>query len=82
MAASTLAVAGIVVLGLLFATGVVGWVLFIPLVVLATLPLGLALLGKLFSNTQPTVDPATGPATPSTAQASYDPVTDPSERGV
>ncbi len=76
MAASVLAVVGIIAIGLL-ATGVISWVLFVPLVILASLPLGIAVVAKLFSNAQPTVDPSTGPATPSTGEASYDPVNEP-----
>jgi hypothetical protein len=81
MAASVLGVAGVIGLVLVLA-GVLNPLLMIPIVILGALPLALGVLGKLFSHSQPTVDASTGPATPSTRQASYEPVTDPSERGV
>jgi hypothetical protein len=81
MAASVLGVAGLIGL-LLVLAGVLNPLLLIPIIVLASLPLALGVLGRLFSHSQPTVDAATGPATPTSAQASYEPVTDPSERGV
>jgi hypothetical protein len=81
MAASVLFVAGLIGLALV-ATGVVAPLLMIPIVVLAMLPLALGVVARLFAHSQPTVDASTGPATPSTRQASYDPVTDPADRGV
>ena len=81
MAASVLGAAGLIGLTLVLA-GVLNPLLLIPIIVFASIPLALGVLGKLFAHSQPTVDASTGPATPSTAQASYDPVTDPSERGV
>ena len=81
MAASILGVAGVVGLALVLA-GVLNPLLLIPIVILGALPLAIGVLGRLFSHSQPTVDASTGPATPSTAQASYEPVSDPSERGV
>ena len=81
MAASVLGAAGLIGLTLVLA-GILNPLLLIPIIVLASIPLALGVLGKLFSHSQPTVDASTGPATPSTAQASYDPVSDPSERGV
>ncbi len=81
MAASVLAVAGVIGLVLVLA-GVLNPLLIIPIIVLAALPLFLGVLGKLFSHSQPTVDASTGPATPSTRQASYEPIADPSDRGV
>ncbi len=81
MAASVLGVAGIIGLALVLA-GVLNPLLLVPIIVLASLPLAIGALGKLFSHTNPTVDASTGPGVPTTRQASYDPVTDPSERGV
>ena len=81
MAASVLGVAGVIGLALVLA-GVLNPLLLIPIIILAALPLALGVLGKLFANSQPTVDASTGPAVPSTRQASYDPVTDPADRGV
>ncbi len=81
MAASVLGVVGLVGLVLVLA-GVLNPLLIIPIVILGSLPLALGVLGKLFSHSQPTVDASTGPATPSTRQASYEPISDPSERGV
>ena len=81
MAASVLFVAGLIGLALV-ATGVVAPLLMIPIVVLAMLPLALGIVGKIFAGSQPTVDASTGPAVPSTRQASYDPVADPADRGV
>jgi hypothetical protein len=81
MAASVLGVAGLVGLALVLA-GILNPLLLIPIIVLAAVPLALGVVGKIFANSQPTVDASTGPAVPSSAQASYDPVTDPSERGV
>ena len=81
MAASVLGAAGVIGLALVLA-GVLNPLLLIPIVVLGALPLALGVLGRLFSHSQPTVDASTGPATPSTRQASYEPVSDPSERGV
>ena len=81
MAASVLGVAGVIGLALVLA-GVLNPLLLIPIIVLAAVPLAVAVLGRLFSHSQPTVGASTGPATPSTAQASYEPVSDPSERGV
>jgi hypothetical protein len=81
MAASVLGVAGLIGLALVLA-GVLNPLLLIPIIVLAAIPLALGVVGKVFAHSQPTVDAATGPATPSSKQASYDPVTDPSERGV
>ncbi len=81
MAASVLGVAGLIGLALVLA-GVLNPLLIVPIIVLAAFPLALGVLGKLFSNTSPTVDASTGPAVPTSRQASYDPVADPSERGV
>jgi hypothetical protein len=81
MAASVLGAAGVIGLALVLA-GVLNPLLLIPIVVLGALPLALGVLGRLFAHSQPTVDASTGPATPSTRQASYEPVTDPTERGV
>ena len=81
MAASVLFVAGLIGLALV-ATGVIAPLLLIPIVILAMLPLGIGIVAKLFAHSQPTVDASTGPATPSSRQASYDPVTDPADRGV
>ena len=79
MAASVLFVAGLIGLALV-ATGVIAPLLLVPIVILAMLPLALGVVGRLFAHTSPTVDATSGPATPSTRQASYDPVTDPNER--
>ncbi len=81
MAASVIGVAGLIGLTLVLA-GILNPLLLIPIIVLTSIPLALGVLGKLFAHSQPTVDASTGPATPTSAQASYDPVTDPSERGV
>jgi hypothetical protein len=81
MAASVLFVAGLIGIGLV-ATGVVAPLLFVPLIILAMLPLAIGVVARVFANSQPTVDASTGPAVPSTRQASYDPVTDPADRGV
>ena len=81
MAASVLGVAGLIGLTLVLA-GVLNPLLLVPIIIFASLPLAFGVLGKLFAHSQPTVDASTGPATPSSSQASYDPVTDPSERGV
>ena len=81
MAASVLGVAGLIGLVLVIA-GILNPLLLIPIVVLAALPLAFGVVGRIFAHSQPTVDASTGPATPSSAEASYDPVTDPSERGV
>jgi hypothetical protein len=76
MAASILAVAGIIGLGLVL-SGVIAPLLLVPIVVLASLPLALGVVARLFAHSQPTVDASTGPATPSTREASYDPVDQP-----
>ena len=81
MAASVLGVAGLIGLVLVLA-GILNPLLLVPIVVLAALPLAVGLLGKVFAHTKPTVDASGGPATPSTRQASYNPVADPSERRV
>jgi hypothetical protein len=81
MAASVLGVAGLIGLALVLA-GVLNPLLIVPIIVLAAFPLALGVLGKLFANTSPTVDATTGPGVPTSRQASYDPVADPSERGV
>ena len=81
MAASVLFVAGLIGLALV-ATGVIAPLLLIPIVILAMLPLALGIVAKLFAHSSPTVDTSTGPATPSSRQASYDPVSDPADRGV
>ncbi|HEV2062733.1 MAG TPA: hypothetical protein VGR12_07780 [Solirubrobacteraceae bacterium] len=81
MAASVLFVAGLIGLALV-ATGVIAPLLLVPIVILGMLPLAIGIVGKVFAHSQPTVDAAQGPATPSTRQASYDPVTDPGDRGV
>jgi hypothetical protein len=80
MAASILGVAGAIGL-LLVLLGVLNPLLLIPIIVLASLPLALGALGKLFAHSQPTADSRPGAAVPSTKQASYEPVADPSERG-
>jgi hypothetical protein len=52
----------------------------VPLLLLFAL-LGLKLAGGAFRHAAPTADAGNGPAVPSTEQASYDPVADPSDRG-
>ncbi len=79
MAASVLGVAGVVGLALVLA-GVLNPILLVPIIVFASLPLALGVLGKLF-HVQPTVDSRPTASVPTSAQASYDPVADPSDRG-
>ena len=76
MAASILAVAGLIGLGLVL-TGVIAPLVFVPIIVLAMLPFAIGVVAKLFANSQPSVAASTGPATPSTAEASYNPVNEP-----
>lgn len=53
----------------------------IPIFLLVAL-LGLKMAGKLFQHAAPSATTGTGgPATPSSAEASYDPVADPAQRG-
>ena len=80
MAASVLGVAGVIGLALVLA-GVLNPILLLPIIVFASLPLALGLLGKLFSHAQPTTDRRPTVSVPTTAQASYDPVADPGDRG-
>jgi hypothetical protein len=79
MAASVLGVAGFVGLVLVLA-GILQPLFLVPIIVLATLPLALGVLGKLLSHSQPMADSRPTAPVPSTRQASYDPVADPSER--
>jgi hypothetical protein len=67
---------------------VLGVVLFFvnPIIALVPLLLVVALLalkftGTLFKHAAPSVQAGGGPATPSSADAAYDPVSDPSDRG-
>ena len=70
-----LLLAGIV---LIFVNPIIAIVPFLLLFAL----LGLKAAGGLFKHAAPTVSAGDGPAVPSTEQAAYDPVTDPSDRGV
>ncbi|HEX2087331.1 MAG TPA: hypothetical protein VHF89_16730 [Solirubrobacteraceae bacterium] len=76
VASGTLIGAGLIGL-LLVGLGVINPLLLIPIVLLGALPLALGVVAKVFSHSQPTVDASTGPATPSTAEASYNPVNEP-----
>ncbi len=78
MLASTLVV-GFAAL-LMLALGVLNPVLALIVVALALIPLALILAGGLFKHASAIV-PKQGPSVPSSAEASYDPVTDPSRRG-
>ena len=55
----------------------------IPLVVLALagVPFTLLLLGRAFKHVGVNAGTTAGPSVPSTREASYEPVTDPSDRG-
>ena len=80
MAASTLgAVAAIALVVLLL--GVINPWIPAAVLVLAIVPLGVLLLGRLFKHAAPTTSGGAGPSVPSTREASYDPVSDPGERG-
>lgn len=69
---------GAAVIGLLLVSlGVINPLLLVPIVILGAIPLALGIVGKLFAHSQPTVDASTGPATPSTSEASYNPVNEP-----
>jgi hypothetical protein len=68
---------------------VLGVVLFFINPIIAIIPLlllvavvALKSAGVLFKHVAPSPDGGAGPATPSSAEAAYDPVTDPSDRGV
>jgi hypothetical protein len=80
---ATAALGVVAVLALvLLAIGVVNP--FIPLIVfaLAALPLAAKLLGSMFEHAAPSpAERGSSPAVPSTREASYDPVADPTERG-
>ena len=52
----------------------------VPLLLLFAL-LGLKVAGSMFKHAAPTAGGGQGPSVPSTEQAAYDPVTDPSDRG-
>jgi len=81
MLASTLAFGAFVGV-ILLAMGVINPILILPVVVLLLLPLTLRLAGGMWSRFAP--PPAAthgGPHVPSTREASYQPVSDPAERG-
>ena len=81
MVDSVLAVVALIAIGLL-AAGVLNPVIAIILIVLAGGPLMVLLAGRLFKNAGATPSAAgTGPNVASTGEASYQPVTDPSDRG-
>lgn len=67
------AVIGLLLVGL----GVINPLLLIPIMILGVIPLALGVVGRVFAHSQPTVDASTGPATPSSAEASYNPVNEP-----
>jgi hypothetical protein len=53
----------------------------IPLLLLVAL-VGLKLAGVAFKHAAPTANAGDGPAVPSTGDAAYDPVANPSDRGI
>jgi hypothetical protein len=78
---SFMATAGVLILLAIAAFFLNPVITLIPLFLLAA-AVGLKMAGKLFSHagTSAVADTA-GPAVPSTREASYDPVSDPTERG-
>ena len=76
---SVMAVVALAALALL-ALGVINPVIGLIVLALAVLPLGVMLAARLFRHTSSTVSTG-GPAVPSTAEASYDAVPDPANRG-
>jgi hypothetical protein len=81
MAFSGLAVVGVIAL-LLLGLGVISPILGAVVAIVAILPLVLMLIGRTFRHVGVGANAGTtGPAVPSTREASYEPVADPTERG-
>jgi hypothetical protein len=67
---------------MLLVLGVLNPIVILPVVVLLLLPLTLRLVAGMWSRFAPTPAATTGgPRVPSTREASYQPVSDPAERG-
>ena len=82
MATSALGAAGVIGIALV-AAGVLNPILLVPIVVIGFAPLAVLLFGRLFRHAAPTANSGAsgGPSAPPTAEAAYDPVARPTERG-